>query len=158
MLVAQDFILLIFTWTYTSDASLVVIQNSLKAPICLSSFFLKVFLKLLLGTRPFFTLYSYFKQTYIWCNVSCNVWLCMNEMSEHLNSFFIWICFIPLFRIHCSSLPLCSSRACFSNLLCFFSLFWKGILRPDAFYRITTFLCSEFESCDSLIPSSLENK
>ena len=32
--------------------------------------------------------------TYIWCNVSCNVWLCMNEMSEHLNlfhSFFIFL-------------------------------------------------------------------
>ena len=36
------------------------------------------------------------KKTYIWCNVSCNVWLCINEMSEHLNSFFFWIYFIPL--------------------------------------------------------------
>ena len=45
----------------------------------------------------FFTLHSCFcKKTHIWCNVSCNVWLCMNEMFEHLNLFFIWICFIPL--------------------------------------------------------------
>ena len=36
------------------------------------------------------------KKTYIWFNVSCNVWLCMNEIFEHLNLFFIWICFIPL--------------------------------------------------------------
>ena len=36
------------------------------------------------------------KKTYIWYNVSCNVWLCMNEISEHLSSFFfIWIYFIP---------------------------------------------------------------
>ena len=28
--------------------------------------------------------------------MSCNVWLCMNEMSDLLNSFFIWIYFIPL--------------------------------------------------------------
>ena len=32
------------------------------------------------------------KKTNIWCNVSCNVWLCTNEMSEHfLNSFFFFI-------------------------------------------------------------------
>ena len=36
------------------------------------------------------------KKAYTWCNVLCNVWLCMDEMSEHLNSFFIWICFILL--------------------------------------------------------------
>ena len=30
MLVAQDFILLIFAWTYTSDASLIRLRNSLK--------------------------------------------------------------------------------------------------------------------------------
>ena len=45
------------------------------------TFFLpKVFLKLLLGTRPPFFV-SLFQMTYIWCNVSCNVRLCMNEMS-----------------------------------------------------------------------------
>ena len=36
-----------------------------------------------------------------------------------------------------------------SNLLCFFSIFWKGILRLDAFYRITTF--SVLESLNLVI-------
>ena len=62
------------------------------------TFFLpKVFLKLLSSARTsFFCILILDMNTYIWCNVSCNVWLCMNEMFEHLNSFFIWICFIPL--------------------------------------------------------------
>ena len=29
------------------------------------------------------------KKTYFWCNVSCTIWLCMNEMFKHLNSFFL---------------------------------------------------------------------
>ena len=34
------------------------------------------------------------EQTNIWCNVSCDVWLCTNEMSEHfLNSFFFFLHF-----------------------------------------------------------------
>ena len=41
------------------------------------------------------------KKTYIWCKVSRNVWLCMNEMSEHLNSFFSSE--FVLFLLHLSS-------------------------------------------------------
>ena len=40
------------------------------------------------------------KKTYIWCNVSCNVWLCMNENAWIIYiRFFIRICFIPLLSL-----------------------------------------------------------
>ena len=45
------------------------------------------------------------KKRYVWYNMSCNVWLCIDEMSEHLNSFFFWISFIPLFKVYWSSRP-----------------------------------------------------
>ena len=37
--------------------------------------------------------------TYIWCNVSCNVWLCMNEMSEHFLNFPFFSFFLYFFWI-----------------------------------------------------------
>ena len=30
------------------------------------------------------------KKTYIWCNMSCNVWLCMNEMLVHWFHFYVF--------------------------------------------------------------------
>ena len=48
--------------------------------------------------------------TYIWCNVSCNVWLCMNEMSKHfLNSFFLFI--FPCFQHNVECKCLCPNYA-----------------------------------------------
>ena len=109
-------------WTYNSDAKLGWYLRFFESYDLfeLPSFFLKVFLKLLSSARPFFTLYSYFRQENIYL-IQCAMqyWLCMNETSEHLNSFFIWICFIPLFRIYC-----------FTALLC-----------PCAFYRVALLTC-----------------
>ena len=72
--------------------------DSLKSLICLYYLLpFEGFSEALSGARPFFLCIPVSnKKTYIWCNVSCNVWLCMNEMSEHSNLFFIWTCFIPL--------------------------------------------------------------
>ena len=95
------------------------------------------------------------EKTYVWCNVSCNVWLCMNETSKYLDSFFIQTCFIPLFRIYCFSFPLCFYGLAF--LICYASItFWNDIFVLMPSYRITNF--TMLEVCDSLIPSSLENK
>ena len=54
------------------------------------------FSKAFIGYKTFFLLCISVsdKKTCTWCKVS---WLCMNETSKHLNSFFIWIRFIPLF-------------------------------------------------------------
>ena len=69
--------------TYNSEANLVRIWNSLKTSICLNY--------LLSSRRSFWSFYRVQdsfslcipvsdKKTYMWCNVSCNVWLCMNKM------------------------------------------------------------------------------
>ena len=83
------------------------------------------------------------KKTYIWCNVSCNVWLCMNETSKYLDLFFIRTCFIPLFRIYCSFSPMLL-RACFFDLLCFCPLFKKTFLSWCLLIVSQTSLCSKF--------------
>ena len=75
-------------WTYTSDAKQLRFFKNSDLSELPSSF-----------RRSFWSFYRVQglfsfcvpisdKKTYIWCNVSCNVWLCMNEMSKHLNSFF----------------------------------------------------------------------
>ena len=62
------------------------------------SFFLpEGFSKAFIGCKPFFTLYSCFKQKNIYliqCVMQCMI---MSDMFEYLNLFFIWICFVPLF-------------------------------------------------------------
>ena len=65
--------------------------DSLKTLICLNYLFPSEGLsKAFIGCKNLFLLCIPVsdKKTYIWCNVSCRVWLCMNEMSEHLNLFF----------------------------------------------------------------------
>ena len=76
--------------------NLVGIWDSLKALICYLFSSRRSFWSFYRVQDPFSLCISILnKKTYIWCNVSRNVWLCMNEMFEHLNLFFIWICFIP---------------------------------------------------------------
>ena len=94
---------------------------------------------------PFFhsVLLFQIRKTYAWCNVPCNVWFCMNEMSDHLNLFFfIWICFILLFRIYYSSCRYALHGLALLICYVFFSFFWKGVLRPNAFLLYHNFLCA----------------
>ena len=96
-------------WTYTSDAKLVGIWDSLKTLVWLDYLLLSESLsKAFIGCKIlffFFCIPVSDKKTYIWCNVSCNVWLCMNEMSEHLNFFFL-----NLFHSFSSSLVLTNAK------------------------------------------------
>ena len=58
-----------------------------------------------------------------------------------LNSFFIWICFVLFFRIHCSFRPCALYEL--ALLACYVSsLFWKALFVPMFPYRIITSLCS----------------
>ena len=124
----------------------------MKTSICLNCLlFFEGLSESFIGSKTFFLLCIPFsnKKTYIWYNVSCNVWLCMNEMSEHLNSFSIRTCSIPLFRIYYSSSPMCSLRACSSNLLCFYPLF-RNTFSPWCLLIVSKF-SPLLGVCDSLI-------
>ena len=75
-------------WTYNSNA-MVCIWNPLKTLICLNYLFSPrrsfwSFYQVQNPLSPYIPVSD--KKTFIWCNVPCNVWLCMNEMSKH--SFF----------------------------------------------------------------------
>ena len=109
-----------------------------KTPIYLKlpSFSSKVFLKLLSGARPFFTLHSSFRQENIYLMQMCyamydyewHVWVF--KLIFHLNLF--------CSSVFCFSSPMCSLRACFSDLLC--SL--KRHFCPDAFLSYRNLLCA----------------
>ena len=98
------------------------IWASLKTLICLKlpSFSPKVFLKLLSGARPFFTLHSYFRQENIYLMQGAMQCMILHEWNGwvfkfvfHLNSFYSP--FLDLLFV----LPVCSVRTCFLSLLCF---------------------------------------
>ena len=95
-----------------------------------------------IGSKTFFqsTFLFQIRKTHIWCNVSCNVWLCMNETFEYLNLFFIQIYFIPLFKIYYPSLPMRSLYG-LALLICYASvLFSEKYFFLRTSYRITTCL------------------
>ena len=108
-------------WTYNSDAILVGIWNSLEILIYLNYLlFLEGLSEAFIKCETLFhsTFLFQDKKTYTWCKVPCNVWLCMNEMSKHINSFFIWIRFIPFLGF----------IACLARVLCTDLLFWFTML------------------------------
>ena len=96
------------------------------------------------GLRPFsLCILVSDKRTYTWCNVSCNVWLCMNEMSEHLNLFFVWICFIFLFRIHFFSCPCALHGLAILTAMLLSPFFGKAFFALMPSYSIIISLCSK---------------
>ena len=85
-----DFVTLVYL-IHTFDARLVGIRDFLKIfnLTKLSSSFQRSFWSFYRVQDPLsFCIPISDKKTNIWCNVSCDVWLCTNEMSEHFFEFF----------------------------------------------------------------------
>ena len=125
----------------------------------LPSFSSKVFLKLLSGAQPFFTLHSYFRQENI--DLMQGVILCMIvrewivrafKFVFHLNSFYSSR-FLDLLLVS----PMCSVRTCSSGFLCLCPLLGQTFCLDDSLSR-RNFPVLGVWSCDLLIPSLLENK
>ena len=121
-------------WTYTSDAnqthSYPLTWTYRRLPVWLrfevlwKFWFIRIYL--LSSRRSFWSFYQVQdpsslcipisdKKTYIWCSMSCNVWLCMNEMLVHWFQFYVFL-FIKFVTFS----PMHTLRACWHSffLLC----------------------------------------